>query len=394
MSQDVEIKATADVFLEALNQALRQTKSTISIDDTNVLLRHYYICGVKGGEGGTLTFLATTESVSSRAKCEAKKMSSDFNIILPGVMLTQLAANIEKGDVTMIIKEGKDKHEVEFTSGQFKCTLIGQPLDDISYFELPETTGLDSIKVPRSDFLDKLKRISFSVSDNAVKTSLYAVRVVDGTMQSSNGRVTALAQCPWPLDLTIPAGAVPELLSTLSAVDNNSAPDVDIFVAANHIIFQMGEAQFICRKSDAKFPPVIKLIDKPTRSATIDLCFDKDRFKRVIRRVAVVANKETMELKLGLKTSGMTVEAGDKTGNEASEVISKSPESDPSYSWNGKDDSSVSFNHEHLFEVIDNMVTKSVKIKFPAQVNLPVRIDEADVSFFLMRLASDLNAGS
>lgn len=367
VSQDIKI----EVPLVSLRKALQQTKGTIATQDVNELLRNYLITG--DAQSGTLTFLSTDLDLASVGTCQAV-ISADFKIAVPGIKLVQIAQSV-KSDLLSFKLSGKS---FTCSAGNYYCELQVMPADDFPTF--PDLDTLTASQVSREVFLAHLRRISFSINNNVVKKNLLAVHISNGYIQASDGKVTSICACTLSGQmsaLTIPALAVPDLITVLNAAEE---PEIYISELAAFLIFKIGQSKFLARKSTAKFPDVLQLVLKPTENTKFCASFDRKEFREALQRVSITTDDKTYMVSIEFASDSLRLFSKDLAGNKGQEIV-------PAV-WNGISPITYLFNYTYLLDIMGALISDNVKMLVPDNIRIPVRFEDQDFLCFLMRLVA------
>lgn len=308
---------------------------------------------------GELELAATDNEQSARAVATAFTVSDEAGhvLYLPAKKLLSILRESPAGDFTIAVA----KNEASLTASGGMVWKLRLP-DAGGYPLLAETGGLEFQTFDRAAFTSALRMVRHAICKDAAQPTLTQVAVTgegkDAVVTASDR--TRLARSPlpgFPFPMTVPAGALDDLLRLLSGYDEET---VEVAETEAALVFRAGHVTLTSGKRTTQFPDMDKQLLAPALEANVQtLTVDKSELATAVKRVSINADTQTSAIGLRISQSGVTVEARDKAGNSATQKVMAG--------WEGKD-RTVVVNCAFLTEMLAASPAKSCEFRLGPDV--------------------------
>jgi DNA polymerase III subunit beta len=183
----------------------------------------------------------------------------------------------------------------------------------------------------------------------------------------------------------LPAGELKEVIVPAKALEQlqRLTPDdgnIRVSVNPSYIMFDLGSTFVHSRLLEGPFPNYRPVIPAATKNK---LLVDRDGLTQATRRVGILANALTHQIKLKLATEALTLSVATPDLGEATEEVGGE-----SYSYNGPPDVQIGFNANYLLDILKSADTAQVEFAIDkpetAAVVRPVGEEESEKFFCLL----------
>ncbi len=229
----------------------------------------------------------------------------------------------------------------EITIGTSSWTMMLMGSED--YPDLPAIGDAQFARVGREELTDVLKTVRYAASRDPHRPGLNLIDVRDGkfttfdTVRFQQARIDE-----FPLSMQIPIGVADDLLKLIK---NTELDFIQVGQSDIHLLFQIGNDQFITSKLYAAWPDVEGVILRPALENRYQLGVDRATLRAAIRRVRINADEESNAIALHVDINGLTVAARDRFGNTAGDTMP--------CGWKGPARTLV-VNHRYLWDMIEH----------------------------------------
>lgn len=315
----------------------------------------------------TITASDLQTSMITEIHVEAKE---DGNIAVPARILIDTLKNLPEQPVTFSIDH--DTYAVEISSDNGRYRLAGENATDFP--KIPTVNNPTSVDMSTEVLASAISNTIFATSSDELRPAMTGVYInlsdTNTTFVATDGhrlvryrRVDVASSSP--ASLIIPRKALNLLKSTLPS-ENIS---VTVEFNQSNAYFKFGQIKMICRLIDERFPDYENVI--PVDNPNI-MTIDRQDLLSSLRRIAIYANKTTHQVRLKLTGSELLISAEDLDfSNEANERLSCEHDGE---------DIEIGFNAKFLVEMLGNLNSKEVSLKFSAPnragLILPAEQDE------------------
>ncbi len=273
-------------------------------------------------------------------------------ITVPGRKFVDIVRSLS--DEVML--EISDKNQnVIISSGRSRFTLTTLPAKDFpTSATLPNTIELT---LKQTAFLVLLEQTYFAMAQQDVRYFLNGLllELNDKKVRTvaTDGHRLALCDLAMPLlsestQVIIPRKGVMELLRLL----NHNDDEISIKISTQSITLTTREFIFNSRLIDGRFPDYNKVIPKAGDKTVL---IDKDLFKQVLNRVAILSNEKYHAVQIQLNAGLMAVIANNPEQEQAEEEVE--------IDYQGPV-VNINFNVNYLIDAITALSTSSIKLTF------------------------------
>lgn len=235
------------------------------------------------------TNLETSVSTSIGAKVE-----KEGEITINGKTLNDVVTNLSSGNIEIEV----EKEQVKLVSGSFKSKILGSNSSDFP--KIPTSLDKKTFILNKSEFIDSLSKVLFSVSPDETRPILTGVLFVsdDSTLylvatdgfRLSEVKIKNKTKLP-DFKIIIPKAVLNELSRTTEDGDIEICFDKE----NNQIVFGIGDTVFSSRLIEGEFPDYGKIIPN-TSICTVNI--DKNELEKAIKLASVFARDSGNIIKL------------------------------------------------------------------------------------------------
>lgn len=343
-------------FIKALNDVSRAISSRTTIPIlTNIKL-------VLNDEELILT--GSNADISIETTIPQSDTSAQLVITQPGgitlsaTFFTNIVKRLPADNMTLAI----DGLRAAITSGASAFTINGQDVQN--YPQLPEMEDVQSLSVSAAQLVDIISQTKISAStqeSRPILTGIHlqltgnSVKAVTTDSHRLSQRIVTLTgtDADVDADVIIPAKAFNELQSLLEGQDR-----VDIKLAANQAVFDLGHTTFYTRLLEGNYPETDRLI--PTEGTTA-ITIEASALLGAIDRASLLSHESRNNVvQLSLKNGAAVL-----TGN--SQEVGQVKEELGAQTIDG-DDLDISFNPDYVRDALRVFNGKSVDVKFTSNL--------------------------
>jgi DNA polymerase-3 subunit beta len=269
--------------------------------------------------GESMRLLATDLEVGLRTACLAS-VGTGGTLTLPAKKLFELVKELPDADVRI----EQDGTGVKLAADRFESRLSTLPPED--YPSLPSALESYEETLPASALRLMIAKTVFAITGEDTRYFLNgALFVMKGdtlSLVATDGHRLALVTVPRPAAAD---GAEDrrEILpkKTLAELDRlmrEQSGDVRFGRTENHLFFETGQRLLVSRKIDGQFPAYDRVIPRGN-DKRID--FERDRFARAVRRVALLSSERSRAVKFQIAQGQVEVMSSSPDVGEARELL-------------------------------------------------------------------------
>jgi DNA polymerase III subunit beta len=361
-------------FIVSSSALLKQLSAINGVVTTNpvVPILENFLFEIKSGKL-TVTASDLQTSMITELDVEARE---DGNIAVPAKILIETLKNLPEQPVTFSIDQ--DTYSIEISSDNGRYKLAGENATDFP--KIPSVTNATAVDMSTEILSSAISNTIFATSNDELRPAMTGVYInlstTNTTFVATDGhrlvryrRVDVASKDD--TSIIIPRKALNLLKSTLPS---ENVP-VTVEFNSSNAYFKFNNTKMICRLIDERFPDYENVIpvDNPNH-----MTIDRLEFLGSLRRIAIYANKTTHQVRLKLTGSELQISAEDLDfSNEANERLSCDHDGE---------DIEIGFNARFLVEMLNNLSSKEVTLKFsaPNRAGLIVPSDKGDNEDILM----------
>jgi len=345
MKFDVE----RDDFLPAVQTVLNVVSPRVTLPIiANILLQL---------QGKKLTLYATDLDISIKTQLKISQ-GEDGVIALPAKKLAEIIRELP--DETISVKIKDKQANINCGKGQFQ--LMGMTGDDFPQF--PEALSGQKFTVSQSLLSRMIHKTLYSTSKDETRPVLngvlWQISETDMRMVATDGHRLAKMEVQqggpagFQKDVIVPAKTLNQLIRLFGEQD----VEVEVIVAENHVVFALDGTTLYSRVMEGPYPNYEQVI--PTDNDKT-LIVDREALNAAVRRVSILSNALTHQVKFDISSGKMELSASDRDiGGEARDTLETE--------YKGES-MQVGYNANYVIEILKHM--ESSKVIF--ELSSPVR---------------------
>jgi DNA polymerase-3 subunit beta len=255
-------------------------------------------------------------SITTTIECDVSKKGSAS---LPAKILADIVREVPESDISF--ETTSNRLEIKIPNGSFKIATVSA--DDFP--KLPAINTKKEIKISGSDLVNMIRKVTFACSDDETRPALNGVLwqtkgermqmvATDGhrlaRMTVDNPKLQGLHD-----DVIVP----PKVLNLLPKLMGDQAGEIGLVFGENNLIFDLGEIILTSRLIEGPYPNFEQVIP-----ATNDkkLCIAKADLIGAVRRVSILSNALTHQVKFSAKPGGLVLSTTNADmGGEGKETL-------------------------------------------------------------------------
>jgi DNA polymerase-3 subunit beta len=292
--------------------------------------------------------------------------NGNINIAIPGKILIEILKTLASQPLEFNVLENSTI-EIVSSSGSYSIAYsIGKEFPELKPIENSTSTNISSkilstaisktlFATSNDDLRPVMTGVLFQMSPegiNFVATDAHKLVKYSRTDISSTESV----------DFIVPKKPLSLLKSIIGSNDENVVVEYNNANAK----FIFGDYELTIRLIDGTYPAYEKVI--PTENPN-KLIIDRDQFLKSVKRVSLLSNKQTHQIKLSLSPTELNINAEDKDySNKADERLTCSYEGE---------DIRIGFNARFLSEMLSNMTSEEIQLEMsvPNKAGIITSID-------------------
>lgn len=263
-------------------------------------------------------------SISCTLECEVTKKGS---VAIPARILFDIIKELPESEVT--IESTASRVEIKIPNGSYKIATVAA--DDFP--KLPAVNRKKEIKIAGADLIRMITKTTFACSDDETRPALNGVLwqtkgdrmqmvATDGhrlaKLSIENRKLKGLHE-----DVIVP----PKVLNLIPKFADANNEEVGIIFGESNLIFLLGETILTSRLIEGPYPNFEQVIPA---SSDKRMVVSKDDLHGAVRRVSVLSNALTHQVKFAIKDRTITLSTTNTdVGGEGKEVLECDYNGDP-----------------------------------------------------------------
>jgi len=347
------------VSKDELQEKLSNIQNIVEKRNTMPILSHFLLDAGKGGSSITATDLETAlrEPLSVKVEKEGK-------ICIPARKMFEIVREVE-GD---LVCESVDEQWLKIKAGASTFRLAC-----LSSKEFPAWPGMEEmeeITIPAKTLAELIEKTVYSAGDSDTRYTLNGL-LFHVTQQ---GRLSAVGTDGHRLatltrtfegklseekKMIVPKKAAAELRKVLDKIDG----DIRMTLSKNHVLFTIGDIQFLARLIEGTYPNYEQVIPVSNDKRVV---ISRESFSRALRRVSLMAKDKTNAVKMDLDDNKITVTSSNPDMGEATDEIAVEYAGEKLV---------LGLNARYFLDIIDAMSSENVMLDMQGALH-PVLIRE------------------
>jgi DNA polymerase-3 subunit beta len=267
-----------------------------------------------GQDGAWLTATDLDVTVRTRLPAEVEEPGS---VTVPAKRLGEIARQLVAGEVRV----EADEQRITIAASKSRFQILGLPAEDFP--PLPTLTEASRLRIPSATMSRLITKTAFATSTDESRRILMGVLwEITGEklrMVATDGRRLAKTD----VSLAEPVGFVgkliipPKALNQLCAVASEEG-ETEAAIDENHVAFFAPDVAIYSKLIEGHYPNYEGAIPKTN---TLEVRAATDSFYQAIRRVSILSNMITREIRLTFEEGVLTLSAATPEVGEASEEL-------------------------------------------------------------------------
>jgi DNA polymerase-3 subunit beta len=331
-----------------LERAIQRVLAVVSPKTTLPVLANIMLEADEKAKTITLTATDLDMTVTTSAGAEVGKGGG---VTLPAKRFGEIVRELASDSVE-ISAEGED---VSIKSGKGKFRIVGIPTEEFP--TLPKSDVARGFSIEAATLARMVDKVSFCTSKDETRPSLngafWEFAADDMGMTATDGHRLASFRAKGDFkalagkNLIVPPKALAHVVRIISAEDEEI---VKVSVHENHVAFFVGSTTINSRLLEGPFPNYHQVIPKDNDK---ELVVARDELMSAVRRVAVLADALTHQVRLTLAKKKVELVVSTPDVGEAKEEISGS--------FNA-DSMEVGYNANYLLDVLKHIDGEDVHV--------------------------------
>lgn len=352
----MQFSINRQAFIKILNDVSRAISSRTTIPiltNVKIVLNDEEL--VLTGSNSDISIESRIDQSDTSAQLVIKETGG---ITLPATFFSNIVKNLPADHMTLAV----DGVRAHITSGASDFTINGQ--DVRNYPQLPEMTDVQTLSVSAAQLVDIISQTKISAStqeSRPILTGIHLalngndVKAVTTDSHRLSQRIVTLTGTETTVnaDVIIPAKSFNELQSLLEGQDR-----VDIKLAANQAVFDLGHTTFYSRLLEGNYPETDRLI--PTESTT-QLTIEASTLLGAINRASLLSHESRNNV------VQLTLADGVVTLTGTSQEVGRVQEELATTSVEGEN-LEISFNPDYVRDALRVFSGKPVDVKFTSNL--------------------------
>jgi len=255
-------------------------------------------------------------SITNSIECDVTKKGA---VALPARILFEIIKELPESQIT--VESTNSRIEIKIPNGSYKIATVSP--DDFP--KLPAVNTKKEIRISKSALVAMIRKTSFACSTDETRPALNGVLwqtkgekmqmvATDGhrmaRMAMENTKLKGVSD-----DIIIP----PKVLNLIPKLTEGESKEIGVIFGDNNIIFNLGDTVLTSRLIEGPYPNFEQVIPA---SSDKKLVVSKDDLTSAVRRVSILSNALTHQVKFGFQKSNLTLSTNNAdVGGEGKELI-------------------------------------------------------------------------
>jgi DNA polymerase-3 subunit beta len=338
---------------------LSNIQSIVEKRNTMPVLSHFLL-----DAGKQESFIVATDLDTALKEPLRIKVEREGKICIPARKMFEIVREVD----AELVCESVDEQWLKLKAGASNFRLACLPAKEFPAW--PGMEDKEEIAVPSKMLSDLIEKTVYAAGESDTRYTLNGLLfhvVPDGTITvvGTDGHRLALVHktiegaTKEERKLIIPRKAATELRKLM----DKSEDMVRMTLCKNHVLFCVGEIQFLTRLIEGTYPNYEQVIPASNEKKVTVL---REPFERTVKRVAIMSRERSNAIKVDLAEDLITVTSSNPDLGEARDEIG--------VEYKGED-LSLGFNARYLIDILDAMGSEKIVMELQAPLS-PVLIKE------------------
>lgn len=355
------------VSKEEMQEKLANIQNIIEKKNTMPILSHFLLNAEKKG-----SYIIATDIEIALKEPLNLNVEREGRICIPARKLFEIVREIEGDLIFEIIEESTSGGWLKVKSGASDFKLVCLSSSDFPAW--PSMGNVEELNIDASSLLEMIEKTIYSAGESDTRYTLNSLlfhlkphEKVFTVVGTDGHRMALIVKS---MDdgvkeekrIVVPRKAVSELRRFLNLPEGEG---VKILIGEKHILFNIGEIQFLTRLIEGSYPNYENVIPLSNEKKML---IEREKFIKLLRRVSVMSRERASAVRFDLESDKLTVSSSSPDLGEAKEEIS--------ITYKG-DRLSLGFNARYILDVMGAMSSDRVMFEFQDPLS-PVLIKEEE----------------
>ena len=338
---------------------LSNIQNIVEKRNTMPVLSHFLLDAGKSG-----SFITATDLDTALREPLQIKVEKEGKICIPARKMFEIVREVE-GD---LVCESIDEQWLKLKAGASSFRLACLPPKEFPAW--PGMEDMEELQVSAKVLAEVIEKTVFAAGESDTRYTLNGLlfHIIPGvkvTVVGTDGHRLALIKrsiegtIREERKLIVPRKAAQELRKLLDKSEEN----VRMTLGKNHVLFGVGEMQFLTRLIEGTYPNYEQVIPSSNEKK---VSVGKEAFTKTLRRVAIMSRERSNAVKVDLSDGLISITSSNPDLGEASDELA--------VDYRGES-VSLGFNARYLIDILDAMASENVIMELQAPLS-PVLIRE------------------
>lgn len=304
-----------------------------------------------------LTLIGTDTEIEVVAKCELDEhFMEPESVTVQAKKIVDICRSLpDKAVISLQEKENK----LVLQSGKSRFTLATLPVDDFP--QVNELLNTEKFTINAQDLKYLLQSTSFAMAQEDIRVYLNGLLLEKTSTQlvsaATDGHRLAVCKIDLeqlegekqiePFRIVLPRKSILELVKLLDVTGDET---VSLMVSDSHFYVDGGRYTFVSKRLNCQYPHYASVIPRNTDKS---MKIEKDSLKRMLSRVAVLANEKKRGVCFDVKNTSLKISVNNAEQEAGEDEMEISLEGEPF---------ETSFNINYVMDVLNNLPSVDIKI--------------------------------
>lgn len=337
-----------EINQEELQKALDVVANVVPAKTTLPILT----CVLMEANEGRLKLSATNLDISITTSTEDVDIKDEGRIAIPADKFVSFVRTLRSGTVKFAQKGEK----VTLSCGSARMTQNTMNVEEYPALKvLEETNGLD---IEAALLIQMVNETSYSVSRDETRPALMGINweiTPDSlTLVATDAHRLARSfrNMTWTYNdsrsMIVDTAGLRHLPRIVAGKKDDDSGNITVFLGDNQISFRSGNTVLHARLLEGPFPDYNAVIPKDNDK---DVTIDKSDLTQAVRRVSIMADRITSQIRVGVESGRMELSARGADGAKSEDEIAISYEGDAM---------EIGFNFNYLQDILKNIKADTV----------------------------------